>query len=561
MLSFIGWEAVSHLAGELRDPARQLPRAIFAALAIVVVLYLGLAIATIGVLGTAAPSDVPLADLMAAGLGEAGRSVTAGLAVLLTMGAMNAYVAAAVKLAGALAEEGAAPRALGRPRAALALLAAGGRGAARPARARRRSASTGSCARTSAAFVAVYVAATAAGVRLLDGAARVVRRRRVRGGRGRARVLVACTWRCRWSWARWRWCAVAVPRLRRRPLRLGSGVSAAARGVPASARERSMIAPEATPRSDRPRRAPVARSARPPRHPGRRRTRRRRRARRKRAELRRGVQCPPGRNSASGRNVHGCTSSPAACASATSEVGSPRRPSAVARDQLVLVRADRVGVGRDLRHVGRRPGRQPHERVPRALAQLPQVAGLEGLDEHRPAEAVQRGQQRRLEREPERGEVRRVLGLGVDADARARGERDHLLERRDPEAAVERGAAQLRQPLPRAQRAQLGEREVLGEPAVLLAPVDRLDRPARRELRALRDVGRARDLVLVARDEPPVARRDHVGLDEVGAELDRELVGRERVLGPERGGAAVGDHDGRRRHGRSQPQNRPFTGR
>ena len=56
MLSFIGWEAVSHLAGELRDPARQLPRAILSALAVVVVLYLGLAVATVGVLGTSAPS-------------------------------------------------------------------------------------------------------------------------------------------------------------------------------------------------------------------------------------------------------------------------------------------------------------------------------------------------------------------------------------------------------------------------------------------------------------------------------------------------------------------------
>ena len=46
MLSFFGWEAVSHLAGELGDPARQLPRAIFSALGIVVVLYLGLATAT-----------------------------------------------------------------------------------------------------------------------------------------------------------------------------------------------------------------------------------------------------------------------------------------------------------------------------------------------------------------------------------------------------------------------------------------------------------------------------------------------------------------------------------
>jgi amino acid efflux transporter len=172
MLSFIGWETVSHLAGELRDPARQLPRAIFAALAIVVVLYLGLAIATIGVLGTAAPSDVPLADLMAAGLGDAGRSVTAGLAVLLTMGAMNAYVAAAVKLAGALAEEGAAPRALGRPRTALALLALVAAVGLVPL-ALDVVGVDGLVRATSASFVAVYVAATAAGVRLLDGAARV----------------------------------------------------------------------------------------------------------------------------------------------------------------------------------------------------------------------------------------------------------------------------------------------------------------------------------------------------------------------------------------------------
>ena len=136
MLSFIGWEAVSHLAGELRDPARQLPRAIFAALGVVVVLYLGLAVATVGVLGTAAPSQVPLADLMAAGLGAPGRTATAALAVLLTMGAMNAYVAAAVKLAGALADEGSAPAALARPGRALALIATAGAVLLVPARRR-----------------------------------------------------------------------------------------------------------------------------------------------------------------------------------------------------------------------------------------------------------------------------------------------------------------------------------------------------------------------------------------------------------------------------------------
>jgi amino acid efflux transporter len=172
MLSFIGWEAVSHLAGELRDPARQLPRAIFSALAVVVVLYLGLAVATVGVLGTAAPSRVPLADLMAAGLGAPGRTATAALAVLLTMGAMNAYVAAAVKLAGALAHEGSAPKALMSPGRALVTIAAAGAVLLVPLGADLLSVD-GLVRACSASFVAVYVIATAAGIRLLDGPARV----------------------------------------------------------------------------------------------------------------------------------------------------------------------------------------------------------------------------------------------------------------------------------------------------------------------------------------------------------------------------------------------------
>ncbi len=171
MFSFVGWEAVSHLVGELRDPRRQLPRAIFGALAVVVVLYLGLAVAVIGVLGTAASSDVPLADLMAAGLGETGRSVTAGLAVLLTMGTMNAYVAAAAQLAGALARDGAAPAALARKNVALGLLACVAAAVLVPLGFDVLGVD-GLIKACSASFVAVYVAATAAGVRLLTGVAR-----------------------------------------------------------------------------------------------------------------------------------------------------------------------------------------------------------------------------------------------------------------------------------------------------------------------------------------------------------------------------------------------------
>ena len=63
-----------------------------------------------------APARVPLADLMAARpRRRRPRRVTAGAAVLLTMGTMNAYVAGASRLAGALAAAGSMPRALARP--------------------------------------------------------------------------------------------------------------------------------------------------------------------------------------------------------------------------------------------------------------------------------------------------------------------------------------------------------------------------------------------------------------------------------------------------------------
>ena len=59
MFSFFGWEAGSHLVGDLKDPRRQLPRALAGALAVIVVIYLGLAVATIGI---DTSSDVPLAE-------------------------------------------------------------------------------------------------------------------------------------------------------------------------------------------------------------------------------------------------------------------------------------------------------------------------------------------------------------------------------------------------------------------------------------------------------------------------------------------------------------------
>jgi amino acid efflux transporter len=173
---FIGWEAVAQLAGDFRRPEVELPRAMAIAFATIAVLYLGLAVATIGVTyGTG--SRVPLADLVSVGFGRAGRDATAVLAVALTMGTMNVYLGASAKLGASLAAEGALPRWFagdaGRsvPRRPLTVIApvvivvlvvlAAGIG------------STDDLVRaTSALFIAVYVLALVSAARILEGGVR-----------------------------------------------------------------------------------------------------------------------------------------------------------------------------------------------------------------------------------------------------------------------------------------------------------------------------------------------------------------------------------------------------
>jgi amino acid efflux transporter len=103
MLSFVGWEAVAPLTARFRDPDRQLPRVIGAAFGVTAVLYLALAVTTIAVLGPEAATDVPLAGLLVQAAGETGRAVAAVAAVVLTLGAVNAYLSGAAALARQLA--------------------------------------------------------------------------------------------------------------------------------------------------------------------------------------------------------------------------------------------------------------------------------------------------------------------------------------------------------------------------------------------------------------------------------------------------------------------------
>ncbi len=102
MLSFVGWEAVAPLTTRFADPSRQLPRVIGSALVVTSVLYLGLAVAAISVLGAGAGTSAPLAALLRDAAGPPGTAAAAVAAVVLTVGASNAYVTGAAEMAAEL---------------------------------------------------------------------------------------------------------------------------------------------------------------------------------------------------------------------------------------------------------------------------------------------------------------------------------------------------------------------------------------------------------------------------------------------------------------------------
>ncbi|GAA0518459.1 amino acid permease [Paractinoplanes deccanensis] len=168
---FAGWEAVSSLSGQYRDPRRGVPRATAIAVVVVGGLYLAVAATSVLVLGPAlGDSQAPLADLLAAGVGGPVRLLTAIVAVLLTAGAVNAYFAGSSQLGAALARDGALPaRPFGTPRKALMAVLAGSLAAAvLPIELHTMLLLVTGC------FTLVYVIGTAAAVKLLAGRQRVI---------------------------------------------------------------------------------------------------------------------------------------------------------------------------------------------------------------------------------------------------------------------------------------------------------------------------------------------------------------------------------------------------
>jgi amino acid efflux transporter len=107
--AFAGWEAVTHIAGEFKNPRRTIPLATAIAIATVGVAYLALQFVTVAVLGSKSNSSVPLLDLVSKSAPGYGAWIIAGIALIVAMGVLNAYLPAFAKLGSALGRDGHLP--------------------------------------------------------------------------------------------------------------------------------------------------------------------------------------------------------------------------------------------------------------------------------------------------------------------------------------------------------------------------------------------------------------------------------------------------------------------
>ena len=114
VFAFVGFEAAFVSAGEARDPKRDTPFAVAAALVIVLALYLGVQLVCMAAVPSLATSTAPVADAAVALWGGAGEMIVAGGAMVIMLGSLNAGFLATTRLPFAFAEQGDLPPMLAR---------------------------------------------------------------------------------------------------------------------------------------------------------------------------------------------------------------------------------------------------------------------------------------------------------------------------------------------------------------------------------------------------------------------------------------------------------------
>jgi APA family basic amino acid/polyamine antiporter len=114
IFAFSGIESALVPSGEVKDPARTVPRAVFVAMLAITVLYIAIQLVAQGVLGSAlATSTTPLADAAGAVLGPWGRILLLVGVVVSTFGYLSGMTLAVPRALFAFARDGYLPKAVG----------------------------------------------------------------------------------------------------------------------------------------------------------------------------------------------------------------------------------------------------------------------------------------------------------------------------------------------------------------------------------------------------------------------------------------------------------------
>jgi basic amino acid/polyamine antiporter, APA family len=115
IFAFLGIEAALVPSGEVRDPARTVPRAIAIAMTTVTVLYLAVHLVVQGILGPALPgSATPVADAAGVGIGPWARTLILAGSALSMLGYLSGMTLAVPRMLFAFARDGFLPATLAR---------------------------------------------------------------------------------------------------------------------------------------------------------------------------------------------------------------------------------------------------------------------------------------------------------------------------------------------------------------------------------------------------------------------------------------------------------------
>ncbi|MDP9017358.1 MAG: amino acid permease [Candidatus Eremiobacteraeota bacterium] len=108
LYAYDGWQTASFLSGELKEPARSLPRGLVWGVLIVIVLYIAVNLTALRVLGAAglAATNTPASDIMRHAIGPAGEWVIAAFIALSALGFLSNQILTSPRIYFAMAQDG-----------------------------------------------------------------------------------------------------------------------------------------------------------------------------------------------------------------------------------------------------------------------------------------------------------------------------------------------------------------------------------------------------------------------------------------------------------------------